>query len=1248
MERQPQSDRAIFQSALDIDSTQARLKFIADVCSHDGAQFSRVKALLESLEADSSFMDQPLPDLMYSSLECPEEELLGSEIGPYKLREQIGQGGMGVVYIAEQMSPVRRMVALKVVKPGNDTKDVIARFEAERQALALMDHPNISKVLEAGCTDSGRPFFVMELVRGLPITKYCDEYELDTHQRLQIFSDVCHAVQHAHQKGIIHRDIKPSNILVTRNGEQAIPKVIDFGVAKAIDQRLTDETIYTRRSQLIGTPLYMSPEQAELSELDVDTRSDVYSLGVVLYELLTGSTPFHKDDLHSVGFDEMRRIIREVDPPRPSDRISTLSDKALSTVCGQRRCDIRQIKNRLKGELDWIVMKALEKDRNRRYDSPKAFASDVRRYLDNETVEASPPSNSYRLKKLLSKHRLAISSIALVALALIAGVIGTGWQAIKATHERDQKRMALNDLTIALVEKEEALAVASSNLGEAIVEKQRASENLKLAMRTVDEVYLKAIGADSPYQRQFDWTLMPGDETALLSRMSTGPDASFTNAEISMLKKGLELYEKLSQQNPSSNAAKFESATALVRVAQIQTSMGQTSEAEHACRNAIDILRKLISSVSDNSRFHLALGRANYHLGQITRWSTDASVNFENAVTAATQCVQLSNDCLDGYRLRAKANIALSRYELAESDLRYVVNVEPERAIFHSDLGRLYFHMNDFRKSLVHCRIAVELEPSQIERTGFRHYLALVYRNRNVPNREDAAKVWETALPYAKQASDEFRLRVKAAEARLDFQTMVDLTNEWEKTCGESCEVLLHRSTGNGGVGNLQLALDDLNRVVELAVQDRSKAWALADAGANYHFFGDNELAAKAFRKAIQINRNNHVSYYSLGFVLDQQKKHREAIKVCTEGLSVAPRYAPLYQVRAYSSFKIGNYSQTIADLGDAIECDPTNKCSFVVMMQDEVRYCSHPTIRKGLKRLLTSVLADCTRIIELDPGNAESWNARVEVNVTLGRFDDAIRDATQAIKLAAGNPSYWESRGFAYSENGQWPAAIKDFTKAKDLDPTDPFRWTTLANGQLESWNIEGAIESYSQAVTMLPGEAALFSDRGFAYMESGEIEKAISDFTEAIRLESAVSSDYLFRADAFVEANRYEEALADYTKAIELNPKSPEGVFSRSSVFMQTGDYDKALKDASRCVALEPGQPLFRLWRALVYLRILQIDKAARDSLTGLGLFVLPRSTKFMLASPGSSMALNDSLGWVMPGLRRFLVPIRWLEYD
>lgn len=536
------SEQEIFVQALRQPVGDERDRYLHQACGTNVVLRQRIEVLLQAHDEASDFLAKPAID-MPSTTTPPIAELPGSMVGPYRLLQRIGEGGFGIVYMAEQMEPVRRKVALKIIKPGMDTKEVIARFESERQALALMDHPNIARVLDAGATGSGRPYFVMELVKGVPITDFCDKNQLSIAERLSLFVPVCLAVQHAHHKGIIHRDLKPSNVMVTLHDGKPVPKVIDFGVAKATSQQLTQRTLFTAYGQMIGTPVYMSPEQAEMSGLDIDTRSDIYSLGVLLYELLTGTTPLELKRLREVGFLEMQRMIRNVDAPKPSTRVSTLDEEA-SIVSTNRNTDAKRLRDLLRGDVDWIVMKALEKDRQRRYDTPTAFAEDIQRFLVHEAIHARPPSAAYRTRKFIQRNKgLAAGILAVTASLLIAVVVSSGF----AMHANAQwKRAFAAETSLTL------------SLADAQGQRANADEQRKLAERERD----RAVHAELAQKEQAELAESRRQEAERLK----ASEAQERAVAVRQREAALALNAQLAKSNEEQRRAIYASEMNLVRI----------------------------------------------------------------------------------------------------------------------------------------------------------------------------------------------------------------------------------------------------------------------------------------------------------------------------------------------------------------------------------------------------------------------------------------------------------------------------------------------------------------------------------------------------------------------------------------------------------------------------------------------------------------------------------------------------------
>lgn len=693
------NDETLFHRALELPVGE-RAGFLAAACAGNAELRQRVEQLLQAHDEPGSFMAVAPAGLtgaytpQSNGTGAPEVEAIGTRIGPYKLLQQIGEGGMGVVYMAEQEQPVRRRVALKIIKPGMDTVQVVARFEAERQALALMDHQNIAKVLDVGATESGRPYFVMELVNGIPITNYCDQEHLTPRERLELFVPICQAVQHAHQKGIIHRDLKPSNVLVALYDGKPVPKVIDFGVAKATSQRLTERTMFTEFGQVIGTLEYMAPEQAERNALDVDTRCDIYSLGVMLYELLTGSTPLDKKKLHSAVYTEMMRMIREDEPAKPSTRLSESGD-ALPSISAQRKTEPAKLSKLMRGELDWIVMKALEKDRGRRYETANGFARDIQRYLSDDPVEACPPSASYRLRKFARKNRRLLATSGAFVVVLLLGVVGLVAGLISVNAERKRTADALAQVTEEQTRTTSALAAetkaraqtrnAINAMTDVVMEKVLAQQ------QSLGKMEREFLGSIVGFYEQF----AAGNADTEQARAAVA-DGQFRVAKLRALlgdlpqaiagyREALNLWEQLSQDHPTVRNYRQNVATCYHNLGILLFQVGNRSDAESVCHKAVAMREKLVADYPDIAHLRGQLGDSHGQLGilfQAVGKLPESEASYEQAIAISQKLVsEFSNvpqhrrALSQGFMNRGSLYLSWRRWSEAELATRQAIEL---------------------------------------------------------------------------------------------------------------------------------------------------------------------------------------------------------------------------------------------------------------------------------------------------------------------------------------------------------------------------------------------------------------------------------------------------------------------------------------------------------------------------------------------------------------------------------------------
>jgi tetratricopeptide (TPR) repeat protein len=1065
-----------------------RPAFLAQACGDDGPLRRRVEALLQADEHPGSFMQQPAVSLKAAGDKGPDEPTVegsggagggtpppnepgdgpGSRVRPYRLLRPIGEGGMGAVFLAEQTQPVQRLVALKVIKPGLDSRQVVARFEAERQALALMDHPNIAKVLDGGTTETGRPFFVMELVQGQPITRYCDERRLSVRERLELVVPVCQAVQHAHQKGVIHRDLKPSNVLVALCDGRAVPKVIDFGVAKATGPRLTERTLYTEVGAVVGTPEYMSPEQAQLNPLDVDTRSDIFALGVMLYELLTGTTPLDRERLKEPALLEVLRIIREEEPPRPSARLGTMA--APASVAANRGLEPRKLSRLLRGELDWIVMKCLEKDPDRRYETANALALDLQRYLHDEAVQACPPSAGYRLRKFARRHKAALLAVAVLAGTLLAGVgvvAGSiGW----ALSDRAAREAVLEGQADDAVSEARQL-LAAGRLYEAKAAGQRADgllasggesarvrervaqlwkdlamverlQEVRLERAAVSEVTFDAAAADASCADAFRSygidveSLGRGEVVELIAASGIRVELAVALDDWALARRntakasqpGWEALLDISRSaDPDPLRARLRAALAADKVEALSelaaapdvldlppTSLGQLAEelrVRGRVKQAVGLLRGARDKYPNDFWINEHLGLC-YRLLKPPR-EDEATRFYAVAVTLRPESPGAHQNL--GVALGARG-----AHDEAIAELRRAVQLAPRFALAHSNLGINLCEKGEVDEAIACHERAIELRPRFAE--AHNNLGLAFFRKRRL---DDAIASYRKAI----------EINPRLAEPHMNLGLALAEQRKWDD------------------------AIESLRRATKIrpdyvAAHDNLGS-ALVDRGRP-------DQAIASYERALRIDPKYDRAHYNLGNILLKLKRLDDAIASFRRSIALRPDYALAHN-------NLGNAFQQKGLLDEAVAC-----YEEALRLEPNLALI-HFNLGRALQlqTKLEAAVASYRQVIKIDPNYAKAYVNLGVAYKALGRPEDSITAYREALKLEPGSIFARSGLGYAYLANGQPDEAIARFQEVIKADPSHAGAHNGLGLGLTRQHKWPEAIAAFEKASRLGPAES-------------------------------------------------------------------------------------------------------------------------------------------------------------------------------
>jgi tetratricopeptide (TPR) repeat protein/tRNA A-37 threonylcarbamoyl transferase component Bud32 len=1166
------SEETLLHQALALPPAQ-RGAFLDQVCAGQPALRAAVEALLRAHQAPANVLDQPPAGLPQTGPYTPPDPAVHTAGSPapgsvfagrFKLREKLGEGGMGVVFVADQLEPVQRRVALKIIKPGLDSARVLARFEQERQALALMDHPHIAKVLDAGVSEAGQPYFVMELIKGVPFTKYCDEARLTPRQRLELFIPVCQAVQHAHQKGVIHRDLKPSNILVGLYDGKPIPKVIDFGVAKATGPQLTEDSVYTDVGTMIGTLEYMSPEQAQLNNLDIDTRSDIYALGVILYELLTGGVPFSRKELKTAAFTEMLRILKEVEPPKPSTKLS--HSGSLPSIAAVRQMEPKKLTRLVRGDLDWIVMKCLEKDRTRRYETANGLGMDLQRYLADEPVLAGPPSAAYRLRKFVRRNKGPVVAAVLVLAVLLAGILGTSWGLLWANAAREAE---VEQRGLAQTNENRALdAAAKANLAQLAEARQRglaeaSAQQAKEAAATADVARKVAEAERDKAAKARDRTRQVLDDmTSEITGASLATQKELSAEQKKFLTEVLQYYREFAGEKGDDPQTCARVAHAAFRVGIIEYHLGRPEESAAAFRQARDELAPLVAAFPANPAYRQNLANNHSNLGTVLRGlglRAEALTEYRAALAlekdlaaefpaepAHRQALGVTYNNLGILWVDfGKHDDAVTAYQAALNLQEKLVAEFPQVPAYRQDLARTELNMG---------LVLLDLGQSTRAETIVRTSLA---------RQEKLVKDWPAVAAYRQELAGGYgplavvlRNLGKFDEAALAYRAALVIQ---EKLTLEFPGVPRYRQQLANSHDNLGQVLREAGKPGEAEVAHRA-ALVLR------HKLASEARGVPGYRQALAL------SHYNLGLAQDDVGKFGEAEAAFRAALALQEKLVADFPTAHEYQQQLGRSQNhlgcVLQDQGKPGPAETAFRAALAISQKLADQF---PAILQHREDLSAS----CTNlgILLAVVGKGEEAEAMLRSALTLR--EKLVADAPTVIRYQQDLGSSHNNLGLLFKQRGQRNDAEAAFRAALAIREKLVAAFPELAPYAVDLGGTCGNLGN----LLALGGQPA----------DSLEwYAKAVAELTPVVekqpRLAQAVQvlrNTHAGRAMALAALNRHADSLPDWDKAVELTPLEQRPGLRAGRVMSQirAGKVEAAVAEVAELTKLK-GWPAGRLY--------------------------------------------------------------------